>query len=319
MALLTKAQENKQQWLHFSDSGLCLFETGRGKDTLPYIDIRATSQCVSPLTQPDLHLDWVRQHAGKTLNILLSNSLYQLLLSDVPDVPEHEIRDAVELKAADLLSYDIDNALLDVILLPSEAYHGRMKMAFIIALQKSPLQQWLIGLIRIGIRVNIIDIEVTQLRNLSVFHQSVSESGILYLTSKHSRLLLNYDSEMVLSRAFEIGLSNLLKETTVQDGDLEITVDQNGQSEIQLETLVLEIRRSFDYYESQLGLGAITDLKLLCDARHEHLAEDLAQRLDVRFSLLRPEDFMHIRLSDTNLDPASFYGLAGTVYRGALA
>lgn len=316
MAARTSA---KQQWLYITDSGLCLFETGQKNSALPYIDVRAVRQADQPLMHPNQHLAWIKEHCiGSRLNILLANSLYQLLLSDVPDVPDDEIRGAVELKAADLLRYDIDDALLDVILLPEQAYHGRMKMAFIIASQKPPLQKWLSELIKAGIRVNTIDVEITQLRNLSVYHQTANESGILHLTAKNSRLLLNYQSEMVLSRSFEVGLSSLLEDGTVQDGELELTVSQNKHSEIQLETLALEIRRSFDYYESQLGLGSPASIHLLCDSQHEHIAEELSERLGVRFSLIRPEDLMTIRLQNADLDPVQYYALAGIVYRETL-
>lgn len=314
-----KAKYSKQQWLHFSENGLCLFETGPGKDAVPYLDIKATLNCDAPMSSPTQHMRWVKAHAGKRLNILLSNGLYQLLLSDVPDVPEEELRSAVELKAADLISYDIDDAMVDVILLPQDAYRGRMKMAFIVALMKTPLQRWLTELIQAGIKVDIIDVEITQLRNLAVFHQSVPETGILHLKPSSSRLLLTYQNEMVLSRSFEIGLGSLLKEQTVQEGELELTLPTSDQTDIQLESLALEIRRSFDYYEAQLGLGALGEVYLLCDARFEYLANELSQRLGVRFSLMRPEDFMSIRLSQTDLDPVHYYGLAGTVYRESLS
>lgn len=315
-----KAKYSKRQWLHFSENGLCLFETGPGSDALPYLDIVATLSAAAVLSSPTQHIRWVKEHCrGGRLNILLDNSLYQLLLSDVPDVPEEELREAIELKAADLISYDIDDALVDVILLPSEAYRGRMKMAFIVALMKTPMQRWMTELAQVGIKVNVIDVEVTQLRNLAVFHQTVPETGILHLKPSSSRLLLTYQNEMVLSRSFEIGLGTLLKEQTVSDGELELTLSQSDSSDIQLESLALEIRRSFDYYESQLGLGALGEIRLLCDAQFEYLADELSRRLGVRFSLMRPEDFMTIRLSQTDLDPVHYYGLTGTVYREALS
>lgn len=319
MANAGKTKHTKRQWLYFSERGLTLFETGMSKSALPYLNVIATHALDDPLTHPHKLVPWVRQHAGKKLNILLANSLYQLLLSDVPDVPEDELGDAIELKAADLINYDIDDALIDVIQLPNEAYRGRMRMAFIVALQKTALVEWLKQLAQAGYRVELIDIELTQLRNLAVFHQNFNESGILHLQNTQSRLVLNYSGEMVLSRAFDIGLSSLIRETTVQDGELELTVSEDSHSEIQLESLALEIRRSFDYYESQLGLGAIAEIQFLCDEQHESLANELANRLGVRFVLVRPSDFMHIQLSEDTLDPVSFYNLAGTVYREALS
>ncbi len=319
MAGAAQKKFSKQTWLYMTPTGLTLVETGMGKNSLPYLQVIAQLNAENPLATPVKHVDWVKQHAPSKINLVLSHALYQLLLSDVPDVPADEMDDAIELKAADLLSYDIDDAVIDVIQLPTEAYRGRMRMAFIVAMRKSPLADWLKELILHSIKVNLIDIEITQLRNLAVFHQNINESGFMYLQPLQSRLLLTYNREMVLSRSFDIGLSSLVKETTVHDGELELTVTEDTQFEIQLESLVLEVRRSFDYYESQLGLGAISEMLFLCDEQHESLVTELASRLGVRILLLRPQDFIDIRLSDHNMDPVNYFNLTGLVYREALA
>jgi len=294
---------------------MTLFETGTSKDTLPYLSVTATTRINNPLENADTNAQWVKEHVKGSVNFLLAEGLYQLLLSDVPDVPDEELESAIELKAADLISYDLDDAVMDIIQLPSEAYRGRMRMAFIVASKKEPLRQWLMALIQKNIRVAFIDIEITQLRNLALANQNYNESGIFHLQSDQSKLVLNFNNEMVLSRAFDIGLTSLINETTVQDGELELTVSEDAQSEIQIESLVLEIRRSFDYYEAQLGLGAIAEIHFLCHSDHQDLAEKLAKKLGVRFSLLRPEDFMHIQLPDPDSDPVAYYGLAGSIYR----
>jgi MSHA biogenesis protein MshI len=318
MAQAGKRKQVKRHWLFLGERRLILFETGT-KQALPYLKILDSQNVDDPLGTPTKHLSWLSQFGVKKLNILLANAHYQLLLSDVPEVPEDELADAIELKAADLISYDIDDALIDVIQLPSEAYRGRMKMAFIVAMQKTPVVHWLTELIQLGITVDLIDIELTQLRNLAVSHQSFNESGILHLKASNSHLLLNFNQEVVLSRNFDIGLSSLVTETTVQDGELELTVTEDNQSEIQIESLVLEIRRSFDYYESQLGLGSVAEIQFLCDEQYEQLANDLARRLGVRFVLVRPSDFMQLQLSDEHQDPVNYYNLIGSVYREVLA
>jgi MSHA biogenesis protein MshI len=289
-----------------------------GKNALPFLDVKAAMPAENALESAAKYVPWVKEHCGKKINILLSNELYQLLLSDVPEVPDDEMESAIELKAADLISYDIDDAVIDIIQLPSQAYRGRMRMAFIIAMQKAPLQKWLTELIQCGVKVDIIDVGITCLRNLAVSHQNFSESGILHLQRSHSRLLLNFDNEMVLSRSFDIGLNNLVNETTIDDGELELTVTETTQSEIQIESLVLEIRRSFDYYEAQLGLGAIAEMIFLCDEQFEATVEEVAKRLGVRFVLLRPADYIQIRLSQEDLDPIHYFGLTGAIYREAL-
>ena len=317
MSASTVYLHNTQNWLYMLPNGLTLFETGKTKSGLPYLAIKASKASANPFEQIDAQARWVKSLVAGRLNILLADGLYQILLSDVPDVPEAEMAAAIELKAGDLLSYDLDDATLDTIHLPKEAYRGRMRMALIIAARKNPLRLWLMGLIRLGIRVDIIDIETTQLRNLALVKQNFNESGVFHLKTHNSRLVLNYHQEMVLTRTFDIGLSSLLSESTVLEGELEVTVAEDTQAIIQFEALVLEIRRSLDYYESQLGLGAIAEIQFLCDPQHHILADRLADKLGVRFERLDPNDLMDIRMAQSDQDPADYFGLAGTLFRAA--
>lgn len=307
----------KQQiWLYITNRGLTLFAIGQAKSGLPFLNVLAIEKSDNAINASTQLSNWVKSKCKGKVNLLLHHSLYQQLLSDVPDVPEEELRSAIELKAADLLNYDIDDAVLDVIQLPSEAYRGRMRMAFIIASRKGPLRDWLMALASQGVAVDVIDVDSTVLRNLAISQQQYSESGIIHLKSTSSRLILNFNEEMVLSRSFDIGLSNLLSERVIDDDELEITVDDSTQSDIQIDSLVLEIRRSFDYYESQLGLGAIAEMMFLCDEQYEHIAHKVVQKLGVRFVMLKPSDFMTIQMPSNDLDPVTFYSLIGVAFRG---
>lgn len=312
----------KQSWLKIGTNLLTLFETGTHTDGLPYLKITDTLKADSPLTNAKKHAAWVKQQAGSAhLNLLIAEDLYQLLLSDVPDVPEEELESAIELKAADLLSYDLDEAMLDIIQLPKEAYRGRMKMAFIIAMQKPSLQQWIIELIQQGIKVSVVDVSVTQLRNFGLRAQNYSESGIFHMQPDKCRLVLNFDNEMVLSRTFETGIKDIIgAEQTVQDDELELTVDAeaNSGSTIQMESLALDIRRSFDYYESQLGLGAVAELNILCGEDYAQQVRKLAGKLGVRFNILNPTDYMHFISNEQPDGSDRYYELMGCAFREAV-
>lgn len=319
MGIKANYRPAKQCWLKISSSGLTVFETGTHSDGLPYVSIKARQQAEAPLDHPAKHAAWVKKHAtASQINLLLSEDLYQLLLSDVPDVPDEELESAIELKAADLISYDIENAIMDVIQLPSAAYRGRMKMAFIVATQKSAVQQWLIELIQLGTKVKTVDVLVTQLRNFGLRVQNFTESGIFQIMPNRSRLLLSYDDEMVLSRTFDTGLKDLVSTTrTVQEDELELTVDDDAQASIQLESLTLDVRRSFDYYESQLGLGAVAEMNILCGSDHRQMAENIARKMGIRFNLIDPTDYLHIFAEDEVHGSGTYYELIGTAFREA--
>lgn len=306
------------KWLYITTHSMTVFHTQSKLGKLPSVHIVAHQAVEDPLLNAAAHVTWVKQHLKGDINLLLADNLYQLLLSDVPEVPDEEIESAIEFKAADLIHYDIEDAALDVIQLPSEAYRGRMKMAFIIATQKKPLREWSMALIQKGIRVNTIDVEHTQLRNLAVHLQNFSETGLFHLENARGRLVLNFAGEMVLSRTFDSGLSTLITENTVQEDELEVTHSDDSQDDIQLETLVLEMRRSFDYYESQLGLGSISEVHLLCLPEHAALSSKLTQKLGMRFSPVTLSDFMQFTSSDDKVDPNQMLALAGAAFRESL-
>lgn len=288
---------NSSQWLYFNADTITVFTATLNRSKQPCVQLMACIQADNPIQQAKTLAPQIRKLISGKVNILLSDALYQLLLSDVPDVPEEDIESAIELKAADLLSYDIDDAALDVIRLPDQAYRGRMKMAFIVAARKAPLQQWCMELIKRGLRVQRIDVEHTQLRNISNAVKNYNEVGVFDIEAHRSRLLLTFNDELVLSRTFDIGWSSLINEQTVTDEELEITVTDDHQSHIQLESLSLEMRRSFDYYESQLGLGSVSEVHLLCPAEYHHLAEQLTNKLAIRFTTIELQDLIQIHLN----------------------
>ena len=319
----SKQKKLKQQWLFLGSNELTLFETSWPKNKLPCLKVVASKAAAEPLHNADGYADWVAKHSAGKLNLLLSHQHTQILLTDIPDVPANEMGSALELKAAELINFEPEDSTLDFVHLPSEAHRGRVRMAYIIAAQKTPLRLWLQALIRRGIRADLIDTEITQLRNTLLFHQNRAESGILHLQAKQSRLLLTFKDEMVLNRTFDIGLNEFYadadpEQQTLMDGELEITVDQPTQPDIQMETLALEVRRSLDYFESQLALGAIAEISVLCDQRYESLCQQLASKLDVRFQPLRPADFLRIVANDESYDLTNAYAFIGTLYREAL-
>ena len=86
----------------------------------------------------------------------------------------------------------------------------------------------------------------------------------------------NFDEE-------EIGLDLVESDSIDEEGDLNI--DENAYvgfapkakvNEQQVESLVLDVQRSLDYYESQLGMGQITQLWLMAgDMDLSNLVEEL--------------------------------------------
>ncbi len=312
MGLLSPIRRNKRQhWIYLTEEGMGLAGIQANGDAMPRLEYCDWLSEPDALNRPGELASKVAEKASGTVNLLLGESFYQLLLVDVPDVPAEEIESALRLKAAELISYDIEEAAIDVILLPTDAYRGRLRMAFVVATQKAPLRQWALELAKRGLILSVIDIDQMQLRNLAIRTQQRHQSGLLHLGPTQCRLVLLYENEIVLSRQFDIGYQSLGMEGPGEPG-----LVLEGQDDIQLESLVLELRRSFDYYESQLGLGSISEVSLLGWPGDTSLAGSLGDKMGVRFQLLMPEDVLLLpaELESSPL-PDPVIPLLGTAFR----
>ncbi|WP_028669216.1 hypothetical protein [Saccharospirillum impatiens] len=282
-----KRPARQQTWVYLTETGIGVLVLEHSRQGITRVITSLWREQETPLMNAELLADWVAKHTRGQLNLLLSDPAYQMLLVDVPDVPAAEMDAALRFKTAELINYDLDDASIDVILLPAEAYRGRLRMAFVIAAQKKPLTDWAMAMARRGQRIECIDIDQLTLRNTAIRTLERDQSGLLYMEADRCRLILLYNREIVLSRQFEIGYTDL---GLAVEGDSGLELE--GNADIQLDSLSLEIRRSFDYYEAQLGLGAIAEVALLGWPLDPGIGEKLSAKLDTRFSLLHPEDFI---------------------------
>lgn len=307
-----KRPARQQTWVYLTETGIGLLVFERSRQGIVQIKTSLWRAEDTPLLQAEHLADWVAKHSQGQLNLLLSDPAYQMLLVDVPDVPAAEMDAALRFKTADLINYDLEDASIDVILLPTEAYRGRLRMAFVIAAEKKPLTDWAMAMARRGLRIECIDIDQLTLRNTAIRTLERDQSGLLFMEADRCRLILLFNQEIVLSRQFEIGYSDL---GLAAEGDTGLVLE--GNADIQLDSLSLEIRRSFDYYEAQLGLGAISEVALLGWPSDPGIGETLGTKLDTRFSLLHPEDFI-LTPADTDW-PAELTPALGAAFRESAA
>ncbi|BCE01134.1 hypothetical protein [Marinicellulosiphila megalodicopiae] len=189
------------------------------------------------------------------VSILLPEEQYQIRLVEVPDVDEDDVVDAIKLKANDFISYQIDDAFVDVLPMPEKAFHGRRKMAFVVIAEAEPVMATIDIIKQTGLSVHSVDIADQALRNLSSYCNKHHNSGLLLISWQHSQINLCHDHNLVVNRKIDIGSLGLLAEDQPVENQL--------SDKIQHDSLVLEIQRSMDYFESQLGLGVINEISIL--------------------------------------------------------
>lgn len=209
---------------------------------------------------------------GYSWNVTLNRGDYQLVQTDVPDVPDDEIENTLKLKASDLIHLPLSEAVIAVSRFPEEAYRGRLKMAYIIAANRSILIniQDQFGLK--GLRLSSIDILDMALRNLALLVSNKPCYATFTLGIKKSSINCFFKGHMCLQRDIDINSVDLVVGTSHPAASA-----TSSQRELSMATLTLEVQRSLDYFESQLALGAIADILVIAP---ESLQDEIVSHFD---------------------------------------
>jgi MSHA biogenesis protein MshI len=204
---------------------------------------------------------------GMPVNLLLHPISYQMLLLDSPDVPASELRDAMRWRVKELISEPIDNVVVDAFNLPEDAYRGRSRMAYCAVLQKERMKAWHTMCRHAELKLTSIDVTEMAFRNLGLLAGSEGMSlALLRLRSTEGVITVQHGADLYMARRIEQGL------------------DQADQT---FSAVTLEIQRSLDYYESQLGKGYINRMLMFPMKRSGAVAlEALTNGLAVKLQAL---------------------------------
>lgn len=207
---------------------------------------------------------------GLPTNVLLHPSEYQMFLLEAPEVPPQELRDAIRWRIKDMISQPLDDVVIDCFALPEDAYRGRTRMVYCAVLEKTRMQHYAQLVRQAGLHMASIDITEMAFRNLgSLAGAEGMNLALLRLRTSEGLICIQNGADLYMARRIEQGLAR-----AAQD----------------LSSTTLEIQRSLDYFESQLGKGYINRLMLLPmkqdgERAYQGLASGLAvnlQRLDLR-------------------------------------
>ena len=158
----------------------------------------------------------------------------------------------------------IEDAAIDVLEVPENAYRGRSNMVYVVAALKSRIQAIIDMISNSGLELAVIDIPELAMKNLS--SQFIEdENGIAFMDLRRT------GSTMNLTRGGDLYLTRRIN--TQLDPD----VMQSPDWEDLKDRLVLEIQRSLDYFESQMGQGQVTQIVI---ARRQHDTAGMTEALN---------------------------------------
>lgn len=245
--LKKKGQAKGLTALALVDGGVALAHVSSGKKSA--LTVCEFIETPSPFTDIKLlrdRIDALGLTGSQTVG-LLDQGAYQLLLVDAPDVPDEEMADALRWRVKDLVGFDIENSTIDYIELPEDAYRGRSRMVYAVVAEKSQTERLASWIEELGLAPAVVDIPELALLNITK-KLADEEAGLVlfHLGSPSSSVSLLSQEAMYFTRTLSYD---------VQHADL--NPHQSASS------AVLELQRSLDYYESQVGKSPCVKLLVL--------------------------------------------------------
>lgn len=182
---------------------------------------------------------------GMSGNVVLPAGSYQLLLVEAPNVPDDEMSDAVRFRIKDMISFPVNEALVDVFALPADSSRSGRRMVYAVVTQQSRVREIMALMESVKLTLEYIDISELALRNITENLKSGQRGlAVVRLIQGQGTLTLMRNGQLYLSRQFELDYNAGLFD--------ELPEDQ----------LILELQRSLDYYERQMGQVPPSDIFL---------------------------------------------------------
>ncbi|BCR06409.1 hypothetical protein DESUT3_34780 [Desulfuromonas versatilis] len=184
---------------------------------------------------------------------------YSLLQVDPPEVPEEEISSAVCWHIRDLIDYPVEEAIIDYFLVPNPAQPGRAKMAYVVAAPRVQVRNRAALLRAARLKVSAMDIPELVLRNLATLLPEEERGLALLQLGRHrGQITISRGGVLYLARSISVGAADLAE--IAAEGDGQSAEEAGYRLQGMLDSIVLEIQRSLDFYGSSFSLPAIQSL-----------------------------------------------------------
>jgi MSHA biogenesis protein MshI len=258
--------------------GVCVVRVVRESTSRPRVTVFAFHAWDSAADHATLWTSLCRDYdlSHASCVTLLDPGDYSLLLTEAPDVPREELKSAIRWRIKDLIDFHIDDATLDVFSVPGAAGSGRAHPMYAVAARTSAIRERVDAMEAAGIGLEIVDIPEMAQRNLaSVLPQDETGVVLLSLGRRTGLITISCKGELYLSRNLDMGWEQLMSESDPLLADYG--------------SIVLEVQRSLDYYDSHFRQPPVAGL-MLAPMRDDPsgLMEQLRSNLGLSVDVLDP-------------------------------
>jgi len=304
-SLKKKAKSDVSMGVSFSNDGIALVTVKRGSLSL-ILEMCEFIPCL-PEDQASQLIRLVKQHELDQIpcNCVLLPSEFELLQVDAPEVPSQEISSALRWQIKDLIDFHVDDAVIDHIELPNESTSGKNQL-LVVASRESIIRGYVDQLQSAEINLKTIDIAVQAARNIVNFQSkelSHNSIGLLNLWDDVAKISVILNNDLYINRSSNIGLESLAHVS-----------DQDENSQLILDSLALELQRTFDYYESHSRQAPISQLFIISNEKPvKNLAEMLQARLGIDCISSNMNDIVTLGENVDNIDYRCISAIGGAL------
>lgn len=250
MGLFSAVKKNTRVGVDFLADGVAVAQVHAGKREAGQIGRCEFISASGQNDQIEALREWVRSHnLHKSMCVcLMAHDDCDIYQVGKPDVADSELVQAVTWKIKDLVGYDVSEAVVDSYPMPVSSKNNQQQVGVVVA-RDSVVAGYVESIRSTGLRLVALDVHELVPANLPLIRDSAGQTLALLSLARDSGLLSIYhDSDLYVSRDFKLGLDRLQ-----QNGD---------EGNAQFDSLLLEVQRSMDYYESYYGLGPVTELHI---------------------------------------------------------
>ena len=205
--------------------------------------------------------EWLKEEQLTELPVIacLDVEKYDLHLIEAPPVPEEELSEALSFRIAELTGGSAEGKVLQAFPLPPDIYQGRMSMAYAAITDHAYIKELVTFCRNNSLRLKQININELSVLSLLSEMDSANNVAVLRLEAHSGIVYIYRNGAFYFARQISLGTEDLdhSKEEAGADERPGLTMAPVNS---RLDVLALELQRSMDYFESQLGLGAVDQL-----------------------------------------------------------
>lgn len=184
---------------------------------------------------------------------VLAPGSYALLQLEAPDVQADEMDSAIRWKINDLIDFDINDAVVDLFDVPDDKGSGQNRKVSAVVARMDLVRSHIDELQTAGLHLQVIDIPELALRNIaSLLPEDVSGVALIYIGREDGLITITRQGTLYFSRRIQVGY-DALPDTAVHADDAEAIQGW-------LDSIIIEIQRSLDYYDSQFSQPPVAGL-----------------------------------------------------------